>query len=94
VETSGSLQIGEASKDVPDAQVVEMWMRGLGGIGILMSADDAQVWLIFKSYDDRGKEHLRYYTNAQQWKQKLPDVLQAWYERFKNNGTSELEFMP
>jgi uncharacterized protein len=94
VETSGSLQVGEASKDVPDAQVVEIWMRGLGGIGILMSADDAQVWLIFKSYDDRGKEHLRYYTNAQQWKQKLPDVLQAWYERFKNNGTSELEFMP
>ncbi|PKH77016.1 hypothetical protein CXF97_27455 [Pseudomonas sp. Choline-02u-1] len=94
VETSGSLQVGEASKDVPDAQVSEMWMRGLGGIGILMSTADAQVWLIFKSYDDRGKEHLRYYTNAKQWKRQLPDVLQAWYERFKSNQTLELEFMP
>lgn len=95
VETSGSLQVGEDSKDVPDAQVVEMWMRGLGGIGILMSAADAQIWLIFKSYDDQGHEHLRYYTNVAKWKKRLPDVLQGWYDRMQESQSSlVLEMMP
>ncbi|TYK30033.1 hypothetical protein E5676_scaffold3097G00010 [Cucumis melo var. makuwa] len=95
VETSGSLQVGEDSKDVPDAQVVEMWMRGLGGIGILMSAADAQIWLIFKSYDDQGHEHLRYYTNVAKWKKRLPDVLQGWYDRMHESQSSlVLEMMP
>ncbi|MED7670160.1 hypothetical protein GXB78_23420 [Pseudomonas moraviensis subsp. stanleyae] len=94
VATSGSLQIGEASRDVPDAQVLEMWMRGLGDIGILMSAADAQVWLIFKSYDDQGHEHLRYYTNVTKWKNRLPDVLQGWYERMQENHSPVVEMMP
>ncbi|TDK55744.1 lysozyme inhibitor LprI family protein [Pseudomonas moraviensis] len=95
VETSGSLQVGEASRDLPDAQVVEMWMRGLGGIGILMSAADAQVWLIFKSYDDQSHEHLRYYTNVAKWKKRLPDVLQGWYDRMHESQSSlVLEMMP
>ncbi|WP_262140171.1 lysozyme inhibitor LprI family protein [Pseudomonas sp. Marseille-Q5117] len=95
VETSGSLQVGEASRDLPDAQVVELWMRGLGGIGILMSAADAQVWLIFKSYDDQSHEHLRYYTNVAKWKKRLPDVLQGWYDRMHESQSSlVLEMMP
>lgn len=89
------MQVGENSKDVPDAQVVEMWMRGLGGIGILMSAADAQVWLIFKSYDDQSHEHLRYYTNVAKWKKRLPDVLQGWYDRMHESQSSlVLEMMP
>jgi len=94
VETSGSLQVGEDSKDVPDSQVVAMWMRGLGGIGILMSTADAQVWLIFKSYDDQGQEHLRYYTNVTKWKNRLPDVLQGWYDRMQENHSPILEMVP
>jgi len=94
VETSGSLQVGEDSKDVPDSQVVEMWMRGLGGIGILMNAADAHVWLIFKSYDDQGHEHLRYYTNVTKWKNRLPDVLQGWYDRMQENHSPILEMVP
>ncbi|WP_434768524.1 lysozyme inhibitor LprI family protein [Pseudomonas triticicola] len=94
VETSGSLQVGEDSKDVPDSRVVEMWMHGLGAIGILMSTADAQVWLIFKSYDDQGQEHLRYYTTVTKWKNRLPDVLQGWYDRMQENHSPILEMVP
>ncbi|WP_166220057.1 lysozyme inhibitor LprI family protein [Pseudomonas atagonensis] len=94
VQLSGNLQIGDPSSDVPDSQVVEMWMRGLGGTGILMSTADQHFWVILLTYDAHGQERMRYYTNAAQWKGRLPDVLQAWYQRINGNRAIALDHIP
>lgn len=94
VELSGSLMTAEPSTDVPDSQVVEMWMRGLGGTGIVMRSSDARFWVLLQTYDAQGHARLRYYTNAPQWKSRLPDALQAWNERMKSHQDRPVDFMP
>src|SRR6202007_607628 len=46
VETSGSMMIGDPGTDVPDGQVVEMWMRGIGGTAIFMSGPGSRFWVM------------------------------------------------
>ncbi|MDD1004927.1 lysozyme inhibitor LprI family protein [Pseudomonas sp. TNT2022 ID642] len=94
VELSGTLQVGDPSADVPGSQVVEMWMRGLGGTGIIMSTTDQRFWIILLTYDGQGHQRARYYTNAAKWKGRLPDVLQAWYQRTNGNRSIPLDSMP
>ena len=93
VELSGSLMTGEPSTDVPDSQVAEMFMRGLGGTGIVMRSTGARFWVLLQTYDS-GQARLRYYTNAEQWKTRLPDALQAWNERKKSYQDLPVDFMP
>ena len=93
VELSGSLMTGEHSTDVPDSQVAEMFMRGLGGTGIAMRSSGARFWVLLQTYDT-GHARLRYYTNAAQWKTRLPAALQAWNERKKSEQDLPVEFMP
>lgn len=93
VEMSGSLMTAEPSSDVPDSQVTEMWMRGLGGTGVVMRAGGARFWVLLVTYDD-GKSRLRYYTNEPKWKNRLPQALQVWSERMKTNLDRPIEFMP
>lgn len=94
VEFSGNLHIGDASTDIPGSQVVEMWMRGLGGTGIMMSTTDQHFWVIMLTYGANGQERMRYYTNAAKWKGRLPDVLQAWYQRTNGNRAIPLDYIP
>ena len=93
VGTSGSLMTAQPSSDVPDSQVTEMWMRGLGGTGVIMRASGARFWVLLVTYEG-GKSRLRYYTNVPKWKTRLPVALQAWHERMKNNLDLPIEFMP
>ncbi|MBC8996978.1 hypothetical protein IAI51_10615 [Pseudomonas sp. N40(2020)] len=93
VEVSGSLMTGEPSTDVPGSEVAEMWMRGLGGTGVVMRASDARFWVLLVTYNT-GHARLRYYTNVRQWKNGLPDALQAWNERMKNQLELPVDFMP
>lgn len=94
VELSGSLMTAEPSTDVPGSQVMEMWMRGLGGTGIVMRSTEARFWILLQVYDAKGQARLRYYTNAPQWKSRLPDALQAWNERMKSHQDLPVDFMP
>ncbi|MBY8958798.1 hypothetical protein J1G18_16020 [Pseudomonas sp. MIS38] len=94
VEFSGSMMTGDPSVDVPGSQIVEMWMRGLGATAMFMSTPDSRFWVMVMAYDGQGKPHVRYYSNAPQWKTRLPDVMQAWYQRRSGETTVPLDFMP
>ncbi|WP_236189007.1 lysozyme inhibitor LprI family protein [Pseudomonas paraglycinae] len=94
VETSGSMMIGEPGADVPDGQVVEMWMRGIGGTAIFMSAPDSRFWVMLMAYDGKGNSRVRYYTNVPEWKARLPDNMQAWYKQRSGEAALPLDFMP
>ncbi|RON88719.1 hypothetical protein BK672_24835 [Pseudomonas fluorescens] len=94
VEKSGSLMTGEPGTDVPGSQVWEMWMRGLGGTGIVMRSSDGHFWVLLVTYDSSGHSRLRYYTNVAKWKKVLPDALHDWNERMKNHLELPVDFMP
>lgn len=94
VEKSGSLMTGEPGTDVPGSQVWEMWMRGLGGTGIVMRSSDGHFWVLLVTYDSSGHSRLRYYTNVAKWKKSLPDALHDWNERMKAHLELPVEFMP
>jgi uncharacterized protein len=93
---SGSMVTGEASSDVPDAQVDEFWLRGLANTnaGILMRAPDARVWLVLLVFDEQRQLRARYYTNVPQWKKRVPEALLAWHTRIADGETLPLDFMP
>ncbi|CAI8818579.1 LprI domain-containing protein [Pseudomonas sp. IT-232MI5] len=94
VEKSGSLMTGEPGTDVPGSQVWEMWMRGLGGTGIVMRSSDGHFWVLLVTYDSSGHSRLRYYTNVAKWKKVLPDALHDWNERMKAHLELPVDFMP
>ncbi len=94
VEKSGSLMTGEPGTDVPGSQVWEMWMRGLGGTGIVMRSSDGHFWVLLVTYDSSGHSRLRYYTNVAKWKGRLPDALHAWKRDMKGHLDLPLDFMP
>jgi uncharacterized protein len=94
VEKSGSLMTGEPGTDVPGSQVWEMWMRGLGGTGIVMRSSDGHFWVLLVTYDSSGHSRLRYYTNVAKWKKVLPDALHDWNERMKDHLELPVDFMP
>ncbi|MGB8925100.1 MAG: hypothetical protein WCC61_26745 [Pseudomonas sp.] len=96
LQNSGSMVTGEASSDVPDAQVDEFWLRGLANTnaGILMRAPDARVWLVLLVFDEQRQLRARYYTNVPQWKKRVPEALLAWHTRIANGETLPLDFMP
>lgn len=96
VENSSSRVIGETSSDVPDADVTEMWVRGLGNTNaaIVMHTADARFWLVLLDCDRHDDHKARYYTNVPSWKERVPDVLRRWYERMAAQGTLPLDVMP
>ena len=96
LQNSGSMVTADASRDVPDAQVDEFWLRGLANTnaGILMRAPDARVWLVLLVFDEQRNLRARYYTNAPQWKKRVPEALLAWHKRMENGETLPLDFMP
>ncbi|WP_322844010.1 hypothetical protein [Pseudomonas sp. B33.4] len=94
VEKSGSLMTGEPGTDVPGSQVWEMWMRGLGGTGIVMRSPDGHFWVLLVTCDSSGHSRLRYYTNVAKWKKHLPDALRDWDERMKDHLELPVDFMP
>ncbi|VVM86788.1 lysozyme inhibitor LprI family protein [Pseudomonas fluorescens] len=94
VEKSGSLMTGEPGTDVPGSQVWEMWMRGLGGTGVVMRSTAGHFWVLLVTCDSTGHSRLRYYTNAAKWKKRLPDALHDWNERMKDHLELPVDFMP
>jgi uncharacterized protein len=82
VESSSSRLIGNPSSNVPDAEVDEMWVRGLGNTNaaIFMHTTDARFWLVLLVTDQQSNSRARYYTNVPNWKGHLPDELQRWYD--------------
>ena len=93
-EKSGSLMTAEPSADVPGSQVWEMWMRGLGGTGVVMRSTAGHFWVLLVTCDSNGHSRLRYYTNAAKWKKRLPDALLDWNERMKDHLELPVDFMP
>jgi uncharacterized protein len=96
VESSSSRTKGDASSDVPGAEVDEMWVRGLGGINasIFMRATDSRFWLVLIVSDSKGNLRARYYTNVPGWKGRLPETLQRWYDKRAAAGSLPLDQMP
>lgn len=96
VESSSSRTIGDASSDVPDADVDEMWVRGLGGINasVFMHTTDSRFWLVLIVSDSRGNLRARYYTNVPSWKGRLPETLKRWYDKRAAAGSLPLDLMP
>lgn len=96
VESSSSRTMGDASSDVPDAEVDEMWVRGLGSINasIFMHATDSRFWLVLIVSDSKGNLRARYYTNVPSWKGRLPDTLKRWYDKRAAAGSLPLDQMP
>ncbi|UZE09869.1 lysozyme inhibitor LprI family protein [Pseudomonas sp. B21-053] len=96
VESSSSRTIGDASSDVPGAEVDEMWVRGLGGINasIFMHTTDSRFWLVLIVSDSRGNLRARYYTNVPSWKGRLPETLKRWYDKRAAAGSLPLDIMP
>ncbi|WP_434710345.1 hypothetical protein J3P75_10800 [Pseudomonas sp. R1-1] len=93
IEKSGSLISADASKEIPGNEVTEMSMRGLGATGVVMGASDARYWVLLVA-NHNGHSRLRYYTNVSQWKNRLPDALQTWYDRMKDHLQLPVDFMP
>ncbi|QJI45390.1 DUF1311 domain-containing protein [Pseudomonas sp. ADAK2] len=96
VESSSSRTLGEASSDVPGAEVDEMWVRGLGGINasIFMHTTDSRFWLVLIVSDSKGNLRARYYTNVAGWKGRLPETLKRWYDKRAAAGSLPLDQMP
>lgn len=94
VELSGFLMTAEPSSDVPDSQVTEMSMRGLGRTGVVMRSSGARFWVLLQTYEAKGGPHLRYYTNAAKWKTRLPEAMQTWNEHMQSDQTHTVDFMP
>jgi uncharacterized protein len=96
VDSSSSRLIGDESNDLPGAEVTEMWVRGLGNTNaaILMRTADVRFWLVLLVFDEQNNSRARYYTNASDWKGRLPDVLQHWYDERTKGQVMPLDLMP
>jgi uncharacterized protein len=96
VDSSSSRTIGDASGDVPDAEVDEMWVRGLGNINaaIFMRTKDSRFWLVVVVTDPQGGSRARYYTNVPSWKGRLPETIKRWHDERAKGDTLPLDLMP
>lgn len=94
--SSSSRVTGDTSSDLPEAQVTEMWIRGLGSINaaIFASAPDSRFWLLLVVADQQSHLRARYYTNVPGWKGRLPDSLKRWYDERAKDETLPLDLMP
>ncbi|MFJ2710945.1 lysozyme inhibitor LprI family protein [Pseudomonas sp. NPDC087346] len=96
LQNSGSMASGDASSDIPNAQVDEFWLRGLANsnAGILMRAPEGKLWLVLLVFDDQRESRARYYTNVPEWKKRVPNALLAWHKRIADDQTLPLDLMP
>ncbi|PNB46838.1 hypothetical protein C1X29_26225 [Pseudomonas sp. GW456-12-10-14-LB2] len=96
VDRTSTMTVGDPAVDVPDAEVIEMWVRGLGNMNaaILMRAASHRFWVLMLVSDKEGRTRARYYANVPEWKKRLPAQFQAWYERMEGDRALPLDFMP
>jgi len=96
LQNSGAMVTSDTSRDVPDAQVDEFWLRGLAdtNAGIMMRAPGSRLWLILLVFDEQRKSRARYYTNVPEWKKRVPEALLAWHKRIAGDETLPLDLMP
>ncbi len=72
-------------RDGLGAQLIDGYVRGLAANmrAALMQAGDGRVWVALRDQDARGRPEIRYYSNAPEWRAKLPATLQAWLGEYE-----------
>lgn len=94
---SGSVFIEQHSAELPDAQVTQMWLRGVANTNaaIFLRGPQGQLWTAMLVVQGPADEvRVRYYSNVPEWKHSLPDVVQAWYEERTKGKRLALDMMP
>ncbi len=94
---SGSVFIEQQSAELPQAQVTEMWLRGVANTNaaIFVRGPQGQLWtamLVVQGPEDEVR--VRYYSSVPEWKHSLPDVVQTWYEARTKGKRLALDMMP
>ncbi|WP_248807350.1 lysozyme inhibitor LprI family protein [Pseudomonas sp. MWU13-2100] len=88
--------VDESAADNLGAQVTQIRVLGLPppNAALLMRGRDAQLWVAVLVSDQKQNYRVRYYTNVQGWKGRLPGPIQRWYAEQFNWRKAPLDYMP
>ncbi|MHC5788567.1 lysozyme inhibitor LprI family protein [Pseudomonas idahonensis] len=94
---SGSVFSQDSSAELPGAEVTDMWLQGLANTNaaIFVRGAKGELWVALLAVVGPTDEvRVRYYTTEPEWKQRLPDVVQRWYEARSQGQQLPLDMMP
>ncbi|BCT33156.1 hypothetical protein PproGo58_26510 [Pseudomonas protegens] len=94
---SGSAFSQDTSAELPGAEVTDMWLQGLASTNaaIFVRGAKGELWVALLAVVGPADEvRVRYYTTEPAWKQRLPDVVQRWYEARGQGQQLPLDRMP
>ncbi|NMY69894.1 lysozyme inhibitor LprI family protein [Pseudomonas sp. WS 5414] len=94
---SGSVFSQDASAELNGAEVTDMWLQGLANTNaaIFVRGAKGELWVALLAVVGPTDEvRVRYYTTEPEWKQRLPDVVQRWYEARSQGQQLPLDMMP
>lgn len=94
---SGSVFSQDSSAELPGAEVTDMWLQGLANTNaaIFVRGAKGELWVALLAVVGPTDEvRVRYYTTESEWKQRLPDVVQRWYEARSQGQQLPLDMMP
>jgi uncharacterized protein len=88
--------VDESALDNLGAQVAKIRVLGLPppNAALLMRGRDAQLWVAVLVSDQKQNYRVRYYTNVQGWKGRLPGPIQRWYAEQFDWRKAPLDYMP
>lgn len=94
---SGSVFSQDTSAELKGAEVTEMWLRGLANThaAIFVRGAKGELWVaLLALVGPQDEVRVRYYTTEPEWKLRLPDVVQSWYEARGQGTQLPLDMMP
>lgn len=94
---SGSVFSQDTSAELKGAEVTDMWLQGLANTNaaIFVRGAKGELWVALLAVVGPTDEvRVRYYTTEPEWKQRLPDVVQRWYEARSQGQQLPLDMMP
>ena len=94
---SGSVFSQDTSAELKGAEVTDMWLQGLANTNaaIFVRGAKGELWVALLAVVGPADEvRVRYYTTEPEWKQRLPDVVQRWYEARSQGQQLPLDMMP
>ncbi|MDP9513915.1 lysozyme inhibitor LprI family protein [Pseudomonas protegens] len=94
---SGSVFSQDTSAELKGAEVTDMWLQGLANTNaaIFVRGAKGELWVALLAVVGPADEvRVRYYTTEPEWKQRLPDVVQRWYEARSQGQQPPLDMMP
>lgn len=94
---SGSVFSQDSSAELPGAEVTDMWLQGLANTNaaIFVRGAKGELWVALLAVVGPTDEvRVRYYSTEPEWKQRLPDVVQRWYEARSQGQQLPLDMMP